>query len=719
MQSNLADGRVLLVDDDPRLCQSVSELLHLYGCQPEIVWSGEEALEKLQQNHFEVLLLDLHLPGVDGHAVMDFINRQGIDTLVVVISGEAGFDAVSAALKQGAYDYIKKPYAPQELLSTLKNALKKHRLQRDNQRMHQQLVRSEQLHRFVVNHSPDLVFILDQAGHINFLNQRAESLLNYPADAMLGANIVELVDPEDEDRARLFFSRVVHEGEQLSSIELCLKSHGLYARKHYFEITVSTSHNPLEGVPSLESGELLIYGSARDITERKEAADFINFQAYHDLLTRLPNRVLFKDRLSVTIFNAMRNRSRFAVMFLDLDRFKAVNDTLGHTLGDRLLQSVAQRLLESMRSSDTLSRFGGDEFILLFPEVTSTEGVEQMATKIIGALKQPFDIKGHSITIGCSIGIAIFPEAGEDMETLVQNADIAMYNAKDSGRDSYSLFSPAMTDSPAFRLSLEQDIRRAISDDEFCLHYQPQVDIESQRIVGVEALVRWQHPERGLLYPSEFIAVAEEIRLVLEVDKWVLRHACRTVKAWFANGLPQIKLAVNLSALLVEQDDFVEFVLHILEEEEFPAQCLELEITESALLKDREQITRKLERLSNAGVRFALDDFGTGYSSLSYLHQYPIDTLKIDQSFVSTVGDSKCANLVDTIVAMARSLRLDIVAEGVESRPQLHYLSALGCRHIQGWLLGKAYSELEIVKVLDFSLPELEQWAAQAQLELH
>ncbi len=715
MPNNLADARVLLVDDDPRMRESLSGLLELYDCHPTVADSGAEAIDRLQRESFDVLLLDLNMPEVDGHGVMDFINRQDIDTLVIVVSGESSFNSVSTVLKQGAYDYVKKPYAPEELLSTLKNALRKRRLQQDNQDMHKQLIKSEQLHRFIVNNSPDLVFVLDHLCHISFINERAETLLNYRPETLIGQHIVELVESDDEERASLFFSHVVQDGEQLASCELCLKSNGLYQRKHYFEITVSASRNPHEGIPDLEDGELLLYGTARDVTERKEAADFINFQAYHDLLTRLPNRVLFKDRLSVTIFNAKRNNSPFAVMFLDLDRFKIVNDTLGHTLGDRLLQSVAQRLLVCMRGSDTLSRFGGDEFILLFPEVANIEGVEQIAGKFIDALKQPFHVKGHEIYIGCSIGIAMFPEAGEDMEALIQNADIAMYNAKANGRDSYCIFSPDMSSSPAFRLSLERDIRRAISDDELCLFYQPQVDLVKQCISGVEVLVRWEHPERGLMYPSEFISVAEEIRLIIEVDKWVLRHACRTAKSWFANGLPPMKLAVNLSPLMVEQEDFVEFVLNTIEQVGFPAQWLELEITENVLLKDQEHITRKLEQLSEKGISFALDDFGTGYSSLSYLHQYPIDTLKIDQSFVSTLDESNGACLVDAIVAMAQGLKMNIVAEGVESRTQLEYLSNLGCRYIQGWLFGKALSEQEILKLLHTTPVELEHRAILAR----
>lgn len=706
MRTVLGEGRLLVVDDDPRMRQSLTDLLAMYNCHPDIAGSGREAINQLRQSRYDVILLDLSMPEIDGFGVMDYINEESVDSLVIVVSGESSFDAASNALRRGAYDYVKKPYAPQELLSTLTNALKKRKLLSENNSMQKQLVQSEQLHRFIVNHSPDIVFMLDDCGYINFMNDRVAALLNYEPVELQGRHISEIVEPEDEEKARLFFRRVVLNGEQVASCDLCLKNNGLYASRRYFEITVSPSHNSLHGVPNIGEGELVLYGTARDVTERKEAEEFINFQAYHDLLTRLPNRVLFKDRLSVAISNAERHHQRFAVMFLDLDRFKIVNDSLGHSLGDRLLQAVAQRLVTCLRSGDTLSRFGGDEFTLLLPEVDSVEQVESIAGKIIDKLKQPFMLEGHEIYIGCSIGISLYPQAGTDMETLIQNADIAMYNAKGNGRDSYTIFSSDMSNSPAFRLILERDIRRALSQDELILAYQPQVDAHTRQITGVEVLVRWQHPERGLMYPSEFIPVAEEIRLIQEVDKWVLRNACRTVKAWSSDGMPQVKLAVNLSPLLVEQKDFVESVLAILEEEQFPANMLELEITENVLLKDMDHITDKFHQLSAAGVHIALDDFGTGYSSLSYLHQFPIDTLKIDQSFVKTIKEQREeACLVDAIVAMAKGLKMEIVAEGVETQQQLDYLTSLGCRNIQGWLFGKARSESEIASELKNPAP--------------
>lgn len=697
MRTTIGEGRVLLVDDDPRMRRSLRDLLEVYDCTPDEAGSGREAIEKLRATHYDVVLLDLNMPEIDGHAVMDFLAEHEINTLVIVVSGESSFDALSNALRRGAYDYIKKPYAPEELVATVKNALKKRHLESDNEVMQARLRRSEQLHRFIVNNSPDIIFVLDDCGYITYINRRLESLLNIVPDQLIGHHFSELTEPEDEQRAQRFLRRVLVNGEQTASVELALRNNGLHSSKRYFDVTVSPATNPEHGIPVVGDGELVIYGTARDITDRKETEAFINFQAYHDLLTRLPNRVLFKDRLSMALSQAKRHDHLFAVMFLDLDRFKTVNDSLGHSLGDRLLQAVAVRLQEFMRAGDTLSRFGGDEFTLLFPEIESRESVMAIAQKIIEVLKQPFNVEGHEIYIGCSIGIAIYPDAGTDMEILIQNADIAMYNVKGSGKDSFCVYSSEMSNQPAFRLTLERDLRRALANNEFELAFQPQLNARTGKVVGLETLVRWQHPDRGLMYPSEFVPVAEEIRLIHEIDQWVLREVCEALKRMQRIGFEDIVVAVNLSPLLIEQHDFVDRVLAIVRDSRVAPQCLELEITENVLLKDVENIADKFRVLAQAGFRIALDDFGTGYSSLNYLHRFPIDTLKIDQSFVRNIrksGDEAC--IVDAIVAMAQGLRLHIVAEGVETREQMDYLLNLGCEDMQGWLFSRALPETDL-----------------------
>jgi diguanylate cyclase (GGDEF)-like protein len=378
-------------------------------------------------------------------------------------------------------------------------------------------------------------------------------------------------------------------------------------------------------------------------------------------------------------------------MFIDLDRFKIINDSLGHTMGDRLLQAVSQRLQEHIRKSDTLSRFGGDEFMLLLPEIAHSDAAVQVAAKILESIKEPFSLGGHEIYVGASIGIALYPDSGDSMEMLIKNADLAMYRVKHTGKDGLQIYNPEMSNAPTERLMLEQDMRKAIDNDEFEICYQPQVSTESHQLIGVEALIRWNHPKLGRLSPGEFISIAEDSRFITEIDSHTLRKACREIKHYHANGLAELQLSVNLSPLMIERADFVERVLSIIEEEQFPANKLELEITENILMGDRKDIIEKLYILSNHGIRLALDDFGTGYSSLSYLQKFPLNTLKIDRSFIHNIkSDEDDACIVNAIVAMAQGLKMSIVAEGVETHVQLDYLKSLNCDIVQGYLFGAA-----------------------------
>ncbi|MET0378448.1 MAG: EAL domain-containing protein, partial [Spongiibacteraceae bacterium] len=484
------------------------------------------------------------------------------------------------------------------------------------------------------------------------------------------------------------------------SIEIALKPREGGRTKHYFELAMW----PVEENEDLNGAarSYRLYGTARDITDRMEAEAFINFQAYHDLLTRLPNRSLFKDRLSMALTQASRNSQRLAVMFIDLDRFKIINDSLGHTMGDRLLQAVSQRLLGCIRKGDTLSRFGGDEFTLLLPDTLDAVSAVQVAEKILESIKEPFRLGGHDIHIGASIGIAVYPDAGATLDLLIKNADIAMYHVKSSGKDGYHLFSHEMTEPVTQRLLLEQDMRRALEHGEFNILYQAQVDAHSEQLIGVEALVRWNHPELGALAPNDFIPIAEDSRLIVELDRSTLMRACREIAHYHRNGYPDLRLSVNLSPLLLERDGFVTTVLTTLLKECFPPHLLDMEITETLLMNDRPDIIDKLMQLSDAGVHIAIDDFGTGYSSLSYLQKFPIKTLKIDRSFVNNIRTSdQEACIVNAIVSMAQGLRLNIIAEGVENTAQLNYLRALGCQTVQGFLFGQPMPMAELIERMD------------------
>ena len=694
-----SNARILLIDDDPRMLESLRTLLELYNFNVDTALGGQAGIEKISSQLYDVLLLDLKMPGINGHDVMAYMAVNNIETTTIVVSGETALADISKALRHGAYDYLKKPYVPEELAATVSNAVKKKLLEKSHQTIQSRLTQSEKLHRFIVNNSPDIIFILDNSGKISFINSQIEVLINLPRKSLLGTPITDLIDDRNE-KIDFFFERALAPHSMPQSTEVTFKQQTNDSKKH-FEITVWSISDTNERIPS-HSQKFHAYGTARDITDKKEAEAFINFQAYHDLLTRLPNRSLFKDRLGTAISQAERNNSCLAVMFIDLDRFKVINDSLGHTMGDRLLQAFSQRLLMHIRKSDTLSRFGGDEFTLLLPEINNEAAAVQVAEKILESVKEPFLLGGHNIYVGASIGIATYPEAGLTMDALIKNSDLAMYQVKNTGKDGVQVFSPEMSENSTERLMLEQDIRQALELNEFEICYQPQIDTSTQMICGVEALIRWNHPSLGRLSPTEFIPIAEESRLIIDIDKHTLRKACQEVRHYHHQGMPDLRLAVNLSPIMIERDDFVDTVLTILQEEGFPASLLELEITENILMGDRQDIVDKLLQLSSKGIDLALDDFGTGYSSLSYLQKFPLKTLKIDRSFINNIKNSEDeACIVNAIISMAQGLRMSIVAEGVESREQLDYLTALGCDTVQGFLFGPATPLKEVARLFD------------------
>ncbi|CCG94485.1 Putative diguanylate cyclase/phosphodiesterase (GGDEF and EAL domains) [Marinobacter nauticus ATCC 49840] len=697
---------ILVADDEPRLLKTLADLLRSRGFEVSEAHGGRQACEQLHRQAFDLALLDLNMPELDGFQVMAETGRLQPDCGVIVVSGESSFSTVSRALRRGALDYIRKPFDPEELLATVEGVLGKQSLIRAHEMVQSRLEKSEALHRYIVNSSPDIVFMLDETGHICFINNKVESLLGYQPSELCGQHFRHILDDRDVARGTYALQGPNISADNPRVLEVRLKTRGSRKATRHFEITAF----PVDPQTWPQTGKTQggctgqparYYGIARDVTERKEAEAFINFQAYHDLLTRLPNRALFKDRLELAITHARRSQQKLAVMFLDLDRFKVVNDTLGHAMGDRLLQAVTHRLEKCLRRGDTLSRFGGDEFTLLLPSIHGNDDARNIARKLINALKAPFQLGDHEVFVGVSIGISVFPEAGETMDLLIQNADIAMYHVKARGKDGYRFYSDSMSINTANRLSLERDLRLALERNELRVFYQPQVCSRSNRVVGLEALVRWQHPERGLLYPGDFLPLAEETRLVGKLSEQVIDQACRDVGRWISSGHSDLRLAVNLSPSQVEHPRFVETLMNRVAAHNFPADNLEIEITENVIMNDLEQISRKLKELAATGVRIAIDDFGTGYSSLNYLHRLPIHTLKVDQSFVKAIRsgeDGAC--IVNAIIAMAHGLKLEIVAEGVETDDQLAYLKSLGCHQVQGFFYGPARPAADITRLL-------------------
>lgn len=699
-------ARILLADDEPRLLSMLALLLREQGYEVTEALGGQQACDIASQQQFDLALLDLRMPGVDGFDTMAYLSRVQPECGVVVVSGESSFNTVSQALRLGALDYIRKPYDPDELLTTIASVLKKQSLLKAHEHIQMRLEKSEALHRYIVNSSPDIVFMLDEDGKFCFVNSKVRGLLGYKPSELCGRHFRQIIHSKDVPKGMYSLNDPSVSADNPRTLELRLRTQGSRNDTRHFEVTAfpidpqSWPHSDAtQGNGSGKSARY--YGTARDVTERKEAQAFINFQAYHDLLTRLPNRTLFQDRLELAITQARRNDQRLAVMFLDLDRFKVINDTLGHAMGDRLLKAVAQRLEQCLRKGDTLSRFGGDEFTLLLPSIHDEEDARRIAKKLIEALRRPFQLGDHEVFVGISIGIAIYPEVGDDMDQLVQNADIAMYHVKASGKDGYRFYNENMSVNSTSRLQLERDLRLALERDELKVFYQPQVCSKSNRVVGLEALVRWQHPERGLLYPGEFLPLAEETRLIGRVSERVLDQACQDATRWIRAGHRDLRLAVNLSPVQVEHPRFVETLLKKVRTHGLPTTNLEIEITENAIMNDLEQISEKLRELAATGVRIAIDDFGTGYSSLNYLHRLPIHTLKVDQSFVKAIrsgDDGAC--IVNAIVAMAHGLKLQIVAEGVETGEQLSYLRKLGCHQVQGFYYGPARPSANIARSL-------------------
>jgi diguanylate cyclase (GGDEF)-like protein len=429
--------------------------------------------------------------------------------------------------------------------------------------------------------------------------------------------------------------------------------------------------------------------------------------AQHDFLTGLPNRMLLNDRVSQAISLAPRHLKKVAVLFLDLDGFKHINDSLGHPIGDKLLQSIAKRLVDCVRGSDTVSRQGGDEFVVLFSEVEQPEDAAITARRMLQAVAKAHPIDQHDLHVTTSIGLSVFPDDGPDAETLIKNADIAMYQAKENGRQSYQFFKPAMNVRAVERQSIEESLRRALERQEFGLHYQPTVDLRTGEITGAEALIRWTHPTRGPVSPAQFIPIAEDCGLILSIGNWVLREACKQARTWLDAGLPLATMAVNVSAMEFRDENFLEGLLAILTETGLDPRCLELEPTESVLMKRAESTESTLKALRAKGVQLAVDDFGTGYSSLSYLRKFPIDALKIDQSFVrqiTTVPDE--TTIVTAVISLGRSLKLRVVAEGVETHKELEFLQAHQCDEAQGYYFSQPVPAQEFAKLLKTGIPE-------------
>jgi diguanylate cyclase (GGDEF)-like protein/PAS domain S-box-containing protein len=540
----------------------------------------------------------------------------------------------------------------------------------------------------IVESSYDAIIVKNLDGIITSWNAGAERIFGYRAEEIVGCSIFGLI-PGDRLQEESKIMSLIKSGKPVDHFET------VRLGKDGRLIDVSVTISPMKDSVGNVMGASKV---ARDITQRKEAQERIEHLAHYDALTALPNRVLLADRIRVAIAHADRYSHRLALLFVDLDRFKLVNDSLGHEIGDKLLKIVAERMQSSVRQADTISRVGGDEFVVLLSQIDSLEDAAQVARKINVTLSQPHQIEGHELMVSASVGISIYPDNAKDASSLMRNADSSMYCAKEAGRNRYQFYSMELTSRATERLSLERDLRGAVERNEIFAVYQPQVELSTMRVIGAEALMRWRHPKRGLVPPASFIPVAEDTGLILPLGEHVLRESCLEARRWCDRYDIAVGVAVNVSAVQFRQEDFIDVVLRVLEETGLAAERLELEVTESVVMQGVESVIQKMRTLNAKGIKVAIDDFGTGYSSLSYLRQFVADRLKIDRSFVCDLpGNPDAEAIVRAVVAMGRSLGLRVVAEGVETKAQARFLQSIECDEGQGYLYAKpmAVNEFE------------------------
>ena len=548
---------------------------------------------------------------------------------------------------------------------------------------------SEEHLRTIIDTEPECIKLLDSDGLL--IDMNAAGLAIIQADNLaqvLGKPLHSLILPEHRKAFQALTKSVLRGNKGLLVFEI----EGLKGARRWLE----THAVPM----TARGGEIVLLGVTRDITDRKRAEDRLVYLAHHDELTGLANRTLFNDRLQQAMIEAERHERLVATVFMDLDRFKNVNDTLGHGVGDQLLKAVAERLLGAVRRGDSVARLSGDEFTIVLSDMAHADDAGRVAQKILDVFALPFHIDGRDLFIGASLGITIFPSDTRDVETMLSNADIAMYRAKEAGRNNYQFYAAEMTAQAFERLALEGALRLALERNQFLLHYQPIVDAADGNIIGVEALIRWQHDELGLVLPMQFIPLAEDTGLIVPIGEWVLRTACVQLGHWQAAGLPELRLSINLSVRQFRDKNLIHAVSSALRTTGVEARCLDLEITESMLVEGP-GLLDTLRELSRLGVEFSIDDFGTGYSSLSYLKRLPIDTLKIDKSFVHDMpGDADDTAIVIAIIAMAHSLGMRVVAEGVEAREQQQFLHTQGCDAMQGYYFSKPLPPEELTRIL-------------------
>src|SRR5882672_360370 len=696
-----AAARILVVDDDSGGRRLTRATLAKAGFRVAEACDGKAALEAMQADLPDLVLMDVSMPVMDGFAACAGLRRlTGGDRVpVIMMTGLDDTASIERAFEVGATDFVTKPInwavLPHRVRYMLRASAAINDLQQNERRL-SNAQRIGEMGDWEWNLRDDRVSASAQAWRL-FSHERPLSTAS--SDAFFAT-----VHQEDRDRWLLAIERVASRAEGFA-IELRIVRPGGGVRHVHQQVEVIEC--------SAAGAAVRLAGAVHDITRRKDTEEQIRRLAYYDPLTGLPNRLLFTEQLSRALAHAERHRGRIATMFVDLDNFKRVNDTLGHRAGDQLLREASARLSAVLRAHDSvardaaaaddnsIARLGGDEFIVLLNDVPQAQDAAGAARRLVDTLAEPFTIEGNEIFCSGSVGVSIYPEDGSDVDTLLMNADAAMYRAKARGRSGYQLYDKSMNECALDDLRMETRLRRAIERDEFILHYQPRIDVLSGRIAGAEALIRWQHPERGLLAPAEFIPLVEQAGLVIPIGEWAIETACRQSAKWHKAGLQTVPVAVNLASTHLREKGLPALVARALKRHGVPARALEIEVTESILLADPELAVRVAQELAEMGVSMSIDDFGTGYSSMGYLKRLPLAALKIDRSFVRDLEtDPDDEAIVRAIIALARSLKLKVVAEGVETQAQLAFLQSVHCDEYQGFLNSRPVDPAEFAKLL-------------------
>ena len=695
----------LLIEDNPGDARLLREMFDEQGSRATeltIVRSMLDAEQHLSKHAVDIILLDLGLPDAQGVAAVRRAHAAAPRVPLVVLTGLDDETLAAEALQEGAQDYIVKSQI--DTYGTTRGLLRSLRYAVERKSLEDALFGEKERAQVTLNSIGDAVACTDTAGKLTFLNLVAEKLTGWSWQEAAGkpmAEVFRILDTTDREVIPDLMDRAVRRDQTVH-----LPANSILVRRDGFEIPIEDSVAPIHDGEGRPAGAVIVF---RDVSVARAMALQMTHSAEHDFLTGLPNRMLLNDRISQAIALAPRHMKHVAVLFLDLDGFKHINDSLGHPTGDRLLQSIAKRLVECVRASDTVSRQGGDEFVVLLSEVAEAEDAAITARRMLQAVAQPHSIDKHELYVTTSIGVSVYPDDGLDAATLIKNADTAMYQAKENGRQSFQFFKPAMNARAVERQAIEEGLRRASERMEFELHYQPKVNLTTGAITGAEALIRWKHPTRGSISPADFIPIAEQCGLIRPIGAWVLREACSQAQAWIKAGLPATSIAVNVSAMEFRAENFLDNLFGIIDDTGLDPKLLELELTESVLMKHAASTASLLETLRERGIRVAIDDFGTGYSSLSYLRKFPVDAVKIDQSFVrqiSTAGDD--TTIVKAVIGMARGLKLRVIAEGVETREELAFLRAYRCDEAQGYYFSRPVPSQQFALLLKNGMPDSE-----------